>query len=268
MAVQKGITLDTARMFTSLTLISLLASPLIHLFQTLPALSSAVSCLARIQEFLRTPSRNDYREMRPGRNTLRRVSSAESWKSGEGLYLDDLRPSKSSSGSDPTPMISFRDASLGWAGKTSPLLQELNFQVNSGELVILVGPVGSGKSTLLKGMLAEVLCTNGQVFVSTTEIAYCDQASWLINASVRDNVTGESEFDEKWYHTVLRACALEQDIQVLAEGDRTVIGSKGVKLSGGQKQRLVTSYRKPFLGGHSLMMHRHWLGLCMHGKKS
>ncbi|KAF7590315.1 hypothetical protein BBP40_003008 [Aspergillus hancockii] len=48
------------------------------------------------------------------------------------------------------------------------------------------------------------------------------------------------QFDEAWYRTVLEACTLDEDIRQRPEGDKTIIGSKGLDLAEGQKQRLFT----------------------------
>ncbi|KAI8231960.1 ABC transporter [Colletotrichum sp. SAR 10_86] len=71
------------------------------------------------------------------------------------------------------------------------------------------------------------------------EIAYCSQAPWLENGTVRQNILGVSAYEEKWYNTVALACGLEPDFQALQKGDFTVVGSQGSNLSGGQKQRIA-----------------------------
>lgn len=81
--------------------------------------------------------------------------------------------------------------------------------------------------------------TNGSLFFSNPDIAFCAQTPWLQNKSIRENVVGVSEFDESWYHNVISFCSLDEDIDDLADGDETMVGSKGVALSGGQKNRLV-----------------------------
>jgi ABC-type multidrug transport system fused ATPase/permease subunit len=69
-------------------------------------------------------------------------------------------------------------------------------------------------------------------------IAYVAQTSWLLNATIRDNILFGEPYDEDRYMRTLRACALIRDLETLEGGDMTEIGEKGVNLSGGQKQRI------------------------------
>lgn len=59
------------------------------------------------------------------------------------------------------------------------------------------------------------------------------------NASIKSNIVSFAEFDSELYSSVLYACDLDTDLEVLPMGDATMIGSKGFSLSGGQKQRIV-----------------------------
>ena len=54
----------------------------------------------------------------------------------------------------------------------------------------------------------------------------------------RDNILFGKELFPERYQAVLKACALEADVQQMAEGDATLIGDRGVTLSGGQRARL------------------------------
>lgn len=136
--------------------------------------------------------------------------------------------------------IRMQNSSFGWSDSSSDIIKKITTNIGPNiNLTIVVGPVGCGKSTLLKGILGETPKISGHLAIPSSQIAYCDQIPWVINGSIRDNITGTSEFEIVWYHTVLRACALDIDIGRLPDGDQTVVGSKGVKLSGGQKQRLV-----------------------------
>jgi ABC-type protease/lipase transport system fused ATPase/permease subunit len=72
--------------------------------------------------------------------------------------------------------------------------------------------------------------------------------------TLRDNILFGSPFDQQKYETVLNACALRRDLAMLAAGDMTEIGEKGINLSGGQ--RFVTP-----LNQLSLTFHRQRVNL-------
>lgn len=57
-------------------------------------------------------------------------------------------------------------------------------------------------------------------------VAYIPQQAWIQNASLKDNILFGGERKESWYHRVLEACALLQDLDILPAGDSTEIGEK------------------------------------------
>lgn len=112
------------------------------------------------------------------------------------------------------------------------------FVVRPGELVAVVGNVGSGKSALLAALMGE-LDADGECEMKVHgKVAYVAQNAWILNQTVRDNITFSKEFDRRRYNKVLDACALRTDLEVLPGGDKCEIGERGVNLSGGQKQRV------------------------------
>src|SRR5688500_4261279 len=68
-------------------------------------------------------------------------------------------------------------------------------------------------------------------------VAFVAQESFLQNASIRDNITFGLPFQKERYNSVIKACALQRDLEILEDGDLTEIGEKGLTISGGQKQR-------------------------------
>jgi len=115
-----------------------------------------------------------------------------------------------------------------------------NLKLRKGTLTVVTGPVGCGKSSFLSAILGEMnVKKNQSVSVSTRgSISYCAQEPWIQNATLRDNITFGSAFDQAKYESVLHACALEADIAALPGGDLTEIGERGINLSGGQKARV------------------------------
>ncbi|KAK6460723.1 hypothetical protein DFJ63DRAFT_320856 [Scheffersomyces coipomensis] len=115
------------------------------------------------------------------------------------------------------------------------------FTAKKGQLTCIVGKVGSGKTTLLRGFLGEVSALkkeNSSIKVSGT-ISYCAQAPWIMNATVKENILFGCKYDKAFYASTIEACQLIPDFDVLPDGDRTVVGEKGISLSGGQKARIA-----------------------------
>nr|XP_006822844.1 PREDICTED: ATP-binding cassette sub-family C member 9-like [Saccoglossus kowalevskii] len=137
--------------------------------------------------------------------------------------------------------IKITDGNFAWDRDVdAALLRNINLQIPTGTLTMIVGMVGSGKSSLLSALLKELTTLSGTVQFNRArcKISYGPQKPWLQNVSLRNNIVFGSKFDYKRYQTVLEVCALHPDINILPAGDQTEIGEKGINLSGGQKQRI------------------------------
>lgn len=120
-----------------------------------------------------------------------------------------------------------------------------HFEAKRGDLVCVVGRVGAGKSTFLKAILGQLPCMSGsrdsippKLIIRSSSVAYCSQESWIMNASVRENILFGHKFDQNYYDLTIKACQLLPDLKILPDGDETLVGEKGISLSGGQKARL------------------------------
>ncbi|KAE8900288.1 hypothetical protein PF005_g3908 [Phytophthora fragariae] len=82
-------------------------------------------------------------------------------------------------------------------------LDEINLHIDAGTLVMVVGSVGSGKSSLLQALLGEMRMAAGSMEIQG-QISYVSQEAWIRNATLRDNIVFEGEFDAKRYESVLR----------------------------------------------------------------
>ncbi|XP_017337542.1 multidrug resistance-associated protein 4 isoform X1 [Ictalurus punctatus] len=118
-----------------------------------------------------------------------------------------------------------------------PTLQNISFSLKMGQLLTVIGPVGSGKSSLLSTILGELPQDKGVVKV-TGNLTYASQQPWMYPGTIRSNILFGKELQPQRYEKVLKACALKKDMEVLREGDLTVIGDRGATLSGGQKARV------------------------------
>lgn len=132
--------------------------------------------------------------------------------------------------------VSFKNAFLSYNDKQ--VLKDINLTIFNKEFVGIVGQVGSGKSSLLLSVMGELILTSGEITTSSS-IAYTGGLdSWLINASIRENILMGCEYNEKKYLEILDACCLQSDIKQFPANDLTEIGERGINLSGGQKARV------------------------------
>lgn len=234
----QGRTLDTTRMFTSLSLLLLLNGPLMKLFQAIPVFVAALACVARIQKYLDTPSRADHRLLVSApQQPLTAYSPKSTSQNADDIEL--INRYRNAVSRLPHIMISVQDGVFGWNKDDPPILHDINLEITRSQLTIIVGPVASGKTTLLKALLGEAPSSEGFVHISTLDFSFCDQTPWLLSQTVQKNITGFAAFESGWYNSVVHACTLDEDISMFPNGDQTMIGSNGITLSGGQKQRLA-----------------------------
>lgn len=110
----------------------------------------------------------------------------------------------------------------------------------TGKLTIITGKVGSGKTSILLALLGEMDCLFGEIdFKRETTVAYVSQRTWLLNASVLENIVFGDQYNKSRFKKIIDACALGPDIDILPDRERTIIGERGIALSGGQQQRVA-----------------------------
>lgn len=129
-------------------------------------------------------------------------------------------------------------ATARWDPKASEYtLEGVNLHVQPGTLVAVIGPVGAGKSSLIHAILGELPLEGGTIKVNG-EVSYASQEPWLFSATIRQNILFGLPMDKERYRKVVKTCALERDFQLFSNGDKTIVGERGVSLSGGQKARI------------------------------
>jgi ABC-type multidrug transport system fused ATPase/permease subunit len=128
-------------------------------------------------------------------------------------------------------------------------VEDVDLQVEAGELVLLTGRVGSGKSSLLAALAGLVdhegsLCWNGspvvdaQTFLRPGQVGYVAQVPRVLSGSFAENVALDHAHAKALAGFAVRDARLEPDIGD-AGGDAALVGHRGVRLSGGQVQRLA-----------------------------
>lgn len=176
-----GQVLDATKLFAALSLVILLANPLFFMFETVLDISAALGCLHRMDTYLSEPPRAEYRSL-PSSSSPRSPSDG-SQLSSQDVPLRDLKRAEAvvvgqTPGGDAA--IRVESSSLRWNSESSPVLNDLDFSISKGQLVMFVGPIASGKSTILKGLLGELPHVTGNIALSSDRISWCEQSPWLI----------------------------------------------------------------------------------------
>ncbi|GAA6050693.1 hypothetical protein JCM3770_000895 [Rhodotorula araucariae] len=153
-----------------------------------------------------------------------------------------------------TSRLRLERATLRYAGADEGMtvLEEVSVEFPEGQLTVVSGPTGSGKSSLLLGLLGELEVVEGLVELPS-HVSYAAQHPWLESLSIRDSILFGYPPDEARLRAVVRACALERDLEVLPDGMETFVGERGISLSGGQKARLALARAVYALTSHLLL---------------
>jgi ATP-binding cassette, subfamily B, bacterial len=147
--------------------------------------------------------------------------------------------------------IDFRDVSFAYEPAT-PVLKDVTFQIEPGQVAALVGPTGAGKSTIISLIPRFYDPTSGVVKVDgqdvrrfqqkslRQQISFVLQETLLFHGPIWNNIAyGKPEATRA---EILRAAELanaHEFIDKLPDGYNTILGERGVTLSGGQRQRIA-----------------------------
>ena len=147
--------------------------------------------------------------------------------------------------------VAVKDLCFSYPGKSESVLQSLNFKIEAGEKLALVGASGGGKTTLVQLLLGFYEATSGQVLygdVPITEIgqsvvranvATVLQQPALFNQTIRFNLSLGQELPDEDLWLALEQAQLADTIKALDNKLDSIVGRNGIKLSGGQRQRLA-----------------------------
>jgi len=135
---------------------------------------------------------------------------------------------------------------------SEPVIKDMSFKINYGELIGIIGPSGSGKSTLVDIILGLLKPSSGEILIDGLDInknlrgwqnniGYVPQSIYLTDDTLRRNVAfglANENISEVAVNKAIKAAQLEGFIKDLPDGLDTVVGEHGVRLSGGQRQRI------------------------------
>jgi len=148
--------------------------------------------------------------------------------------------------------ISFDHVSFAYE-KDRPVLEDISFECQAGQVVALLGSTGSGKTSLVNLLPRFYDVTAGKILLDgvdlreyprhylRSQIGIVEQEPFLFSCSIRDNITYgiTREVSQEEIEQAAREAAIHDVIMEFANGYDTLVGERGVTLSGGQKQRVA-----------------------------
>ena len=150
----------------------------------------------------------------------------------------------------PTGQLLVENVYAGVPGAQVAILKGLNFMVQSGDVVGIVGPSASGKSTLARLIVGIWPAQAGKIRLDGADIfqwnkdelgphlGYLPQDIELFEGSIAENIARFGQIDSEQVILAARRAGVHEMILRLPQGYDTQLGADGASLSGGQKQRI------------------------------
>lgn len=147
--------------------------------------------------------------------------------------------------------IEFKNVSFTYDDTNIEALKNINFKINPGETLAILGKTGSGKSSILTLISRLYDTTEGTVFIDDTpikeinlndlrnNIGVVPQDAFLFSDSIKNNIKfgNENATDEEVIAAAKKAI-VHDNIDAFTNKYETILGERGITLSGGQKQRV------------------------------
>jgi len=147
--------------------------------------------------------------------------------------------------------ITFNDVHLTYSDTNINALEGLNFKIDQGKTVAIIGKTGSGKSTILELIGRTYDCSKGSVEIDNIDIkkinltelrnsiGYVPQDPFLFSDTIENNIKfGKKNATHEEIIFVAKKAVVHKNIIKFKKGYKTVLGERGINLSGGQKQRI------------------------------
>lgn len=149
--------------------------------------------------------------------------------------------------------ISYHEVAFAYPSRPDlPVLKGINFQVEHGQKIALVGQSGSGKSTIVQLLMRFYAPNEGKITIDGKnideynisdlrhQIGIVPQDVILFGGSIRENILyGKPSASEEELNTAAEQANALEFIRQFPEGFETIVGERGIKLSGGQRQRIA-----------------------------
>ena len=147
--------------------------------------------------------------------------------------------------------IEFNDVTFVYPDTGIKALENVNFKLEPGQKMAIIGKTGSGKTTIVDLLVRMYDATNGEISIDNKNIqsmslsslrqniGYVPQDVFLFSDSISENVAfGNTAATQEEIERYTKYASVYDDIVDFSDGFETLVGERGVTLSGGQKQRI------------------------------
>ncbi len=147
--------------------------------------------------------------------------------------------------------IVLKNVFFSYEDSVEPVLKDISFVANRGEVIALVGPSGGGKSTLVDLLPRFHDPDSGNIYIDGIDIkdvkiedlrnlmGIVTQETYLFNETIRNNIAyGREDYPMEKIIEAAKTANAHNFIMELPKGYDTIIGERGTKLSGGERQRV------------------------------
>ena len=179
------------------------------------------------------------------------IASSERVFSILDVNLNNQDENNVSEAGDFNSSIEFKNVCFTYEGSKKPALKNINFEINKGDYIALIGESGAGKSTTIDLVMRFFNANEGVIKFDNKDIKNISKESIrkqigivpqdiiLFNDSVKNNISyGVENASLEDIKRAAEAANAIEFINELPDGFDTIVGERGTKLSGGQKQRL------------------------------
>ncbi len=203
---------------------------LVKLANLIVTLTKAMACASRIENIM------EIEEGMGGSASVKKEEKSEA-----------LEDTKSADG-----YIVFDNAAFAYCGSSENALDCMNFSVQKGQTIGIIGGTGSGKSTLVQLIPRLYDVTEGHIYVDGKDVrdyepdelrkrvGFVPQKAALFKGTIRDNICfGKEDASKEAVDEAIRIAQAEEFIDKKEDGLDTMVEQGGRNLSGGQRQRLT-----------------------------